>query len=731
MTWTVDFRFDGGTFSIAGESSVLLSEVFSRLSVGREAADVVSCEFNDPELLSVKREGDDWRLASLAPFSTEERLSCTFPDGDVVEIRVTDAWYIRGGDSSSFMGLLPFATSGINYSALMTSGSNVQFSTTNSANFGLGYLRPNTNYSSATRSLYISGSFPANRNTSIPGSATLTFKNAAMLADGSLGDVRITFSNVQIRPRQKASIAALYSNGTLFAFGWNGGTPVSHTQVVMSIQISIVNGSGNETFIWACRDLDQADYTSGKGSYGGWYAESFRVNGGSVAPAYITAANFLKITSNGDASATANGLKFTATRLDSETFNSGFATEFANSANLDWWGSFCGTQIGVGVLNLGYRPNYRTYSNGSLSTYMAGSTGGTVNVYDPATAVTHPWRGSDRYSYLWYGNGKSGTVSAQPATGYYLASASQNGSPVAMPGNSLALSNLQTSTTIDAYFSPITGTVTIKKADASTGEPLAGAEFTCSGTSSVHGAFSLTSTDNGDGTYTIANVPYGRASDAYTVSETQVPAGYEVAPDQTVAGDAFAAAGAVVELSFEDAPTAPSQAPFSFVKVDRDGAPLAGAAFELYACPAGCDHSLWPLASAASEAAGCWVVSSPFRRAVSGPDGTVDFGELPAGAWMLAETEAPAGLAAPYGQWLVEVDPRADPRVRIAAHASPAGDMPPAFRPGPGAGALALPNYPNVSMPRAGGRGALAATAAGVCLLGAAAALALSGRRRA
>ena len=57
--------------------------------------------------------------------------------------------------------------------------------------------------------------------------------------------------------------------------------------------------------------------------------------------------------------------------------------------------------------------------------------------------------------------------------------------------------------------------------------------------------------------------------------------------------------------------------------------------------------------------------------------------------------------------------------------------MPPAFRPGPGAGSLALPNYPNVSMPKAGGRGALAATAAGVCLLGAAAALALAGRRRA
>lgn len=180
-----------------------------------------------------------------------------------------------------------------------------------------------------------------------------------------------------------------------------------------------------------------------------------------------------------------------------------------------------------------------------------------------------------------------------------------------------------------------------------------------------------------------------------------------------------------------DARVVASQAPFSFVKVDRDGAPLAGAAFELYACPAGCDHSLWPLASAASEAAGCWVVSSPFRRAVSGADGTVDFGTLPAGAWMLAETEAPAGFAVPYGQWLVEVDPKADPKVRITAHASPAGDMPPAFRPGPGAGSLALPNYPNVSMPKAGSRGALGATAAGVCLLGVAAALALSRRRRA
>ncbi len=79
---------EGETCARAGESSVRRAEVFSRRSVGREASDVVSCEFSDPELLSVKREGDDWRLASLAAFSTEERLSCTFPNGGLFEVDV-------------------------------------------------------------------------------------------------------------------------------------------------------------------------------------------------------------------------------------------------------------------------------------------------------------------------------------------------------------------------------------------------------------------------------------------------------------------------------------------------------------------------------------------------------------------------------------------------------------------------------------------------------------------
>ncbi len=65
------------------------------------------------------------------------------------------------------------------------------------------------------------------------------------------------------------------------------------------------------------------------------------------------------------------------------------------------------------------------------------------------------------------------------------------------------------------------------------------------------------------------------------------------------------------------------------------------------------------------------MVSSPFRRAVSGADGTVDFGTLPAGAWMLAETEAPAGLAAGNLRYRVLDEKAAEPHVRESPAIAP------------------------------------------------------------
>ena len=90
--FTVDFHNGEKTYSIAGMSSVLLSEVFAQLEIDEDATQAESVVFSDETLLSVERQEDgDWLLTSLAAFSTEETLTITFADGHQLVMNVTDA----------------------------------------------------------------------------------------------------------------------------------------------------------------------------------------------------------------------------------------------------------------------------------------------------------------------------------------------------------------------------------------------------------------------------------------------------------------------------------------------------------------------------------------------------------------------------------------------------------------------------------------------------------------
>ena len=95
--YTVDFHWGDYTYSIAGESEILLSALLEKLGVTEiTAADVAEVAFSDSALVEVEAIKDeaeqttDWRLRSLAPFSTEEKLTLTLKNGRSVEIKVTD-----------------------------------------------------------------------------------------------------------------------------------------------------------------------------------------------------------------------------------------------------------------------------------------------------------------------------------------------------------------------------------------------------------------------------------------------------------------------------------------------------------------------------------------------------------------------------------------------------------------------------------------------------------------
>lgn len=89
--FTVDFYYNGMDFSIAGKSSILLSEIFATFGIELDARTAQSVVFSNNELIGVTRQADgDWLLTSLEEFHTEETLIITFADGHTVVIDVTD-----------------------------------------------------------------------------------------------------------------------------------------------------------------------------------------------------------------------------------------------------------------------------------------------------------------------------------------------------------------------------------------------------------------------------------------------------------------------------------------------------------------------------------------------------------------------------------------------------------------------------------------------------------------
>ena len=99
VVYTVDFEYGGYEFSINGGSGVYLSIVANELKLeekGFSLEKVANVTFSDPSLIAVERavndsDEDDWLLTSLAPFNTDEALTISMNDGNVIVVNVTDS----------------------------------------------------------------------------------------------------------------------------------------------------------------------------------------------------------------------------------------------------------------------------------------------------------------------------------------------------------------------------------------------------------------------------------------------------------------------------------------------------------------------------------------------------------------------------------------------------------------------------------------------------------------
>lgn len=78
-------------YHMPGGTEMLMSELFEYLEIERNAADIVNVEFTSDELVAFQSMGNDYKIISLQPFTSYEKVTVTFNNGDVVFIDVTDA----------------------------------------------------------------------------------------------------------------------------------------------------------------------------------------------------------------------------------------------------------------------------------------------------------------------------------------------------------------------------------------------------------------------------------------------------------------------------------------------------------------------------------------------------------------------------------------------------------------------------------------------------------------
>lgn len=101
VAYTVDYSYttedttDGTVnelkWSMEGDTTIALSDLFKELNIDVALENVKEVTFTNPELLSISSSNTgEWYLASMKPFTTEEKLTILLNDGTKYEIKVTD-----------------------------------------------------------------------------------------------------------------------------------------------------------------------------------------------------------------------------------------------------------------------------------------------------------------------------------------------------------------------------------------------------------------------------------------------------------------------------------------------------------------------------------------------------------------------------------------------------------------------------------------------------------------
>jgi len=228
-------------------------------------------------------------------------------------------------------------------------------------------------------------SIPESSTASPEGSVTLTWPGVATLLDGSKADLEMTLSNIFFDKPYKVDpptgtterlldtaahgpIAVMHSNGFI---GPRLLDTAERVGMTCTVNVRIVKDGSpvDGTVLVSTYDLDQGNDTNKQYTeyFNGKYKESFRVDEGDQSDAFIPSDSVLDI----------DGMKFTSTRSDNNTYKTGFVVlaDAGEGMTLTWWGQGNGMGTKLFTGNISHQIKSGTTRGGGIKTTSSGKVG--------------------------------------------------------------------------------------------------------------------------------------------------------------------------------------------------------------------------------------------------------------------------------------------------------------------------------------------------------------------
>ncbi len=333
--YTVEFTYLGRQYVMQGGSEIPLRDILDEIEL---YGDVASVEVSDSELFEAYQVYGEWFVRSYVPFLTEEWMRVTIA-GIEYEIKVTDALpaygapgtvdvsqVTQGTDGKTFAADAPLSSIQINNDILLDlSKAEYRKITSDPGLITLpgSELYHSENDKGATAD--ITGIFAAydtnqegahkptlskTEDNLIPGDLfAFTYKDAAILEDGSFGDVVLTYSNLHITLQNNTNIYTgtyYIASGNMLRVGnTNPSTYINNSGktsyynnrngIQVDVNIHVLDKEGNlvpGTFAFPMTDIDVARSGNSfnsiyNASNNNSYSEQIAVKSGYVGGIYI------------------------------------------------------------------------------------------------------------------------------------------------------------------------------------------------------------------------------------------------------------------------------------------------------------------------------------------------------------------------------------------------------------------------------------------------------------